>query len=96
MSKYKEFKAQKIKDYPLDSRPSKVNVDHFARPLSEDSISAFTESLPQLLAANDLRTLVEKIRKARKKGGPLSGGLVVMLSNWDWRPCSLTLWSEGS
>lgn len=74
MSKHKEFKARKIKDYPLDSRPSKVNVDHFARPLGEDSIAAFTESLPKLLAANDLRTLVEKMREARKKGRAIIWG----------------------
>ena len=90
MSKHKEFKARKIKDYPLDSRPSKVNVDHFARPLGEDSISAFTESLPKLLAANDLRTLVEKIREARKKGRAIIWGVVAMWLKWDWRRCSLT------
>ncbi len=74
MSKYKEFKAEKIKDYPLDSRPSKVNVDHFARPLSEGSISAFIDSLPKLLAADDLRTLAQRIREAREKGKPIIWG----------------------
>ena len=74
MSKYKEFKAEKIRDYPLDSRPSKVSVNHFAQPLSKDSLSAFTASLPKLLGADDLRTLVEKIRKARETGRAIIWG----------------------
>ncbi|MDA2935558.1 deoxyhypusine synthase family protein, partial [Acidobacteria bacterium AH-259-D05] len=67
MSRYKEFKSDQIKYYPLESRPSKVDVSHFARPLSEDSLSSFKESLPRVLAADHLRTLVDKIREAREK-----------------------------
>jgi len=67
MSKYKELKPDQIKDYPLESRPSKVDVSHFARPLTEDSVSALKESLPELLAADQLRTLVDKTRRAREK-----------------------------
>lgn len=67
MSKYKEFELDEIKGYSLNSRSSKVNSDHLAQPLTEDSLSAFAGSLPRLLAADNLRLLVDKIRKARER-----------------------------
>jgi len=67
MSKYKEFQLDEIKDYPLKSRPSKVDSDDLAHPLAEDSLSAFVRSLPRILAADRLRLLVDKIREAKEK-----------------------------
>ena len=95
MSKYKEFKAEKIKDYPLESRPSKVSVNHFAQPLSEDSLSAFTASLPKLLGANDLRTLVEKIRKARETGRAIIWGFGGHVVKVGLAPVLLDLMERG-
>ncbi len=95
MSKYKEFKVEKIKDYPLESRPSKVSVDHFAQPLSEDSLSAFTASLPKLLGANDLRTLVEKIRKARETGRAIIWGFGGHVVKVGLAPVLLDLMERG-
>ncbi len=95
MSKYKEFKAEKIRDYPLESRPSKVSVDHFAQPLSEDSLSAFTASLPKLLGANDLRTLVEKIQKAREKGRAIIWGFGGHVVKVGLAPVLLDLMERG-
>ncbi len=95
MSKYKEFKAEKIKDYPLESRPSKVSVDHFAQPLSEDSLSAFTASLPKLLGADDLRTLVEKIRKARETGRAIIWGFGGHVVKVGLAPVLLDLMERG-
>ncbi|MDA2938032.1 deoxyhypusine synthase family protein [Acidobacteria bacterium AH-259-A15] len=74
MSKYKEFKVERVRDYPLESRPSKVNVTDFARPLEEDSVSALVASLPNLLAAGSLCTLIEKIQKAREKSRAIIWG----------------------
>ncbi len=95
MSKYKEFKADKIRDYPLESRPSKVGVKHFAQPLSEDSLSAFTASLPKLLGANDLRTLVEKIRKARETGRAIIWGFGGHVVKVGLAPVLLDLMERG-
>ncbi len=67
MSKYKEFKPDEVKDYPLQSRSSKVDVDDLAQPLAQDSLSAFAHSLPRILAADHLRLLVDRIREAREK-----------------------------
>jgi hypothetical protein len=68
MSKYKEFRAGAVKSYPLSSRSSKVDVDSFGSPLQEDRFSAFVDSLPNLLAAEDLRLLARKILAARAAG----------------------------
>ena len=95
MSKYKEFKAEKIRDYPLESRPSKVSVNHFAQPLSEDSLSAFTASLPKLLGADDLRTLVEKIRKARETGRAIIWGFGGHVVKVGLAPVLLDLMERG-
>ena len=74
MSKYKEFRVEKLKDYPLESRSSKVGVADLARPLTDDSLSAFANSLPRLLASQDLRSLVAAIRRARDKNRAIIWG----------------------
>jgi hypothetical protein len=71
MSRYKQFQIDQVKDYPLDSRPSKVNVGCFASPLTQDSYSAFVQSLPRVLAAEQLRLLVTRIQEARRRHKPI-------------------------
>jgi len=71
MSRYKQFEIDQVKDYPLDSRPSKVRVEYFASPLTEDSYSAFVQSLPRILAADQLRLLVSRIQEARRRHKPI-------------------------
>jgi hypothetical protein len=80
MSRHKQFRPHSLDDYPLSSRPSKVNVSTFSRPLTSDSFSAFVNSLPDQLAAQDLRRLARSIRQARTQGKPVIwafGGHVV-------------------
>ncbi len=56
----------KIRTYPLSKRKSKVKVRDFARPLKRRaSIWQFLDSLPRILAGEDLRALVAAIRRAR-------------------------------
>ena len=52
--------------YPLASRPSKVALGDFARPLDQDSsLRDFLSSLPNILAAQNLRNLAAQIQRAR-------------------------------
>ncbi len=74
MSKHKQFKLDRLKTHPLESRKSKVATNQFARPLSADSLSHFLNSLPDILAGRDLRLLAEKIRQARQKNRALIWG----------------------
>src|SRR3984957_10174535 len=54
-----------VRTYPLASRMSKVNVADFAKPPAANiSISTFLDSLPNFLAAEDLRQLLAAIQRA--------------------------------
>ena len=66
----------KVKTYPLASRPSKVKLDEFARPIAEDSsLRDFLSSLPNILAVQNLRALAGQIRRARELGKPIIWGI---------------------
>jgi len=55
-----------VRTYPLASRMSKVNVADFAKPPAANiSISTFLDSLPNFLAAEDLRQLLAAVQRAR-------------------------------
>src|SRR5260370_1097039 len=58
--------------YPLSSRKSKVSVRDFAKPAAANSsLSKFLASLPNFLAAADLRNLLAAIHQARKQREPI-------------------------
>jgi hypothetical protein len=62
--------------YPLSSRKSKVSVRDFAEPLGADSsLTRFLDSLPNFLAAADLRNLLAVIQQARKQRKPVLWGI---------------------
>lgn len=78
MSRYKAepIDLSEISTYPLASRPSKVTADDFARPLASDSSTKeFLNSLPDILAARELRELAGLIREAKQKGRAVIAGL---------------------
>jgi hypothetical protein len=65
-----------VKTYPLASRPSKVKLDDFARPLGDEgSVGEFLASLPNVLAVQSLRQITERMRRARELGKPIIWGL---------------------
>jgi hypothetical protein len=67
---------QRIKTYPLASRRSKVTVTDFAKPHRRGSgVRDFLNSLPHILAANDLRAVAAAIEKARAQKRPILWGL---------------------
>jgi hypothetical protein len=65
-----------VSTYPLASRPSKVSLDDFARPISEDSSPKdFLASLPNILAVQSLRELAARMRRARELKKPIIWGI---------------------
>ena len=65
-----------VNTYPLAERPSKVAVEDFARPFSEDStLRDFLASLPNILAVQSLRALASQMRRARSLGKPIIWGV---------------------
>jgi hypothetical protein len=65
-----------VHTYPLASRKSKVSVRDFAKPLaSSTSLTKFLDSLPNILAADDLRHLLAAIHAARKQRRAILWGI---------------------
>jgi hypothetical protein len=65
-----------VHTYPLASRKSKVSVRDFAKPLGGNiSLTKFLESLPNILAAGDLRQLLSAIHTARKQRKAILWGI---------------------
>lgn len=70
------FTFGKTKTYPLGSRKSKVSVSEFARtPARNSTLTRFLDSLPNVLAAKDLRELLGRVQRARGDGAPILWGI---------------------
>ena len=66
----------KVRTYPLASRPSKVTIDDFAKPVTEaSSLRDYVASLPNILAVQNLRELALRIRRARDLNKPIIWGI---------------------
>jgi hypothetical protein len=62
--------------YPLASRKSKVSVRDFARiPKKTGGLSAFLDSLPGILAAEDFRQLLAAVHRAKKQNKAVLWGI---------------------
>jgi hypothetical protein len=73
---YEEFDLSGIKTYPLKSRKSKVTAADVARPADRaTTIGEFVDSLPDILAAADLKAIVAAIAQAKRSDGGVMWGL---------------------
>ncbi len=79
MSIYEDLQPlnlDEVSTYPLASRPSKVTVEDFAAPVTEDSsLRDYLDSLPNILAVQSLRDLAARMRRARDLRKPIIWGL---------------------
>src|SRR6266480_4600467 len=65
-----------VHTYPLASRKSKVSIRDFAKPPAANaSLTKFFDSLPNILAAEDLRRLLSAIHTARKQRKAILWGI---------------------
>jgi hypothetical protein len=65
-----------VHTYPLASRKSKVSVRDFAKPAAANiSLTKFLDSLPKILAAEDLRQLLAAMHAARKQRRAILWGI---------------------
>ena len=65
-----------VHTYPLATRKSKVSVREFARPAKRGiSLVKFLDSLPAILAAQDLRELSSSIQRARARKRAIVWGI---------------------
>jgi hypothetical protein len=66
MTEYREIDFSRLKTVPVAQRPNKVDASLLAHPpqVSNRSFTAFLDSLPAILAAQDLRYVVDQIAGA--------------------------------
>ncbi|MBU1709036.1 MAG: hypothetical protein KKE17_03430 [Proteobacteria bacterium] len=76
MKDIKPFNLDGLKTYSIHDRPSKVTIDHFAKPLTAGAtIEQYLQSLPAQLMGVDFPDLVERIAKAHLAGKPVIVGM---------------------
>src|SRR5450759_800953 len=73
MSKYTQADLSKIKTISIKTRKSKVSPKQFAKPFNPATqlFDDFTRSLPDILAAAQLKDLAAEIARARKSKKPV-------------------------
>jgi len=64
-----------LKTVPLQARGGKVRVEHFAKPYTGGGVSALLDSLPHILAADSLRSVVDALVNARARRKMILWGL---------------------
>ena len=70
------IKLEKINTYALASRPSKVTIENFSKPIEEnDSLKTFLDKLPDILAVKSLREIAAQIRRAKELNKPIIWGI---------------------
>jgi len=85
-----------VRTYPLSARKSKVTARDFAKPLARGaSLSKFLDSLPKILAAQDLRELDAYIHSARKKKKAVLWGIGGHVIKVGLAPILIDLMNKG-
>ena len=80
MTDYREADFSRLKTVPIAQRPNKVDPSLLAHPPRGDpSFTAFWDSLPDILAAKDLRILARQLARAAGRRGVVAmlGGHVI-------------------
>jgi hypothetical protein len=85
-----------IRTYPLKDRKSKVSIKEFGQPSQgKNRITPFIDSLPNILAAKDLRAVIAAVVRARKKKRPVIAGIGAHLTKVGLNPILIDLMERG-
>ena len=69
MADIKPISLENVRSYPLKERKSKINIEHFGRAWTPGgSLSDWFKSLPDVLAAEEIKEAVDRILKAVSNG----------------------------
>ena len=92
----KPLSLENVSTYPLTSRPSKVSLDDFAKPIKEDaSLNDYLSSLPNILAVQNLRELAGRIHRARQAQKPIIWGIGGHVIKTGLAPVIIDLMTRG-
>jgi deoxyhypusine synthase len=87
---------ESVNTYPLASRPSKVSLDDFARPVEPNSsLSDFLNSLPNILAVQSLKEIAARIHRARDLQKPIIWGIGGHVVKTGLAPLIIDLMNRG-
>lgn len=90
------IKFDDISTYELSSRPSKVTVADFARPVAPTAgLREFLDSLPNILAVDSLRQVAGAVRDARRLGKPVIAGIGGHVVKTGLAPVLIDLMNRG-
>ena len=68
---YKPINLEGIKSYPIKRRKNLVSIKQFAKTIEHKGFSKFLDSLPEILAGNSIRNVINAIAKATNKNRPV-------------------------
>ena len=93
---YEEFDLSGVRTYPLESRPSKVRVADFGRPLGpEATMAEFLDGLPNFLAAADLKAVATAVAAAVRADAGVVWGLGAHVIKTGLSPIIIDLMERG-
>jgi hypothetical protein len=93
---YEEFDLSGLRSYPLASRPSKANAADFAKAVAPGgTFSGWLESLPSILAARDIRRVVEAMVRAKARGAGIVWGVGAHVIKTGVSPVLIDLMTRG-
>lgn len=93
---YEEFDLSGIRTYPLKSRPSKARSEDFGRPIGHSpGIVDWLDSLPNILAAADLKAVAGAVADAARSDAGVVWGLGAHVIKTGLAPVLIDLMERG-
>lgn len=96
MKTYKPVLIKGLKTYSLKKRKSKVNINDFAKPFKKNNtFKDFLNSLPNILAAENLKQIASKIVEAHKNNKTVAVGIGAHVIKVGLSPVIIDLMEKG-
>jgi len=95
MGRHREADLSRLTVGSVASRPTRVRVEDFARPLDPAAARAVIESFPDQLAARALREVIARIARARRDGRPVVAMCGAHVIKVGVSPCLIALIERG-
>ena len=91
----KPIDLKKIKTYSIKKRKNLFKSEQFGKPIESKDFNKFIDSLPKVLAANDLRNVIDNIVKAHRKNRPVVLALGAHVIKCGLSPLVIDLMKRG-
>ncbi len=93
--KFKPADFGKISTYPIEKRKSLVKIDDFANLKKYGETGSFTDLLPSILKAGDLKDVVRAVRTANEKGRPVVAAMGAHIIKCGLSPIIIDMMERG-